>query len=527
MKQAKNHLPVITSLVLVMHGLLCATQAFAWTPKHIILIVADDLGYSDLGCFGSEIATPNIDSLGRKGTIFTSFYTAPTCSPSRAMLLTGVDHHLAGMGNMVEFRTRSQFGQAGYEGHLNDRVVCMAQVLHEAGYVTAIAGKWHLGYEDAQLPTANGFERSWVLLNGFASHFAPRPSRIFKADGRDTSYPAGVYATEHYTTKAIEFVRDAHLREQPLFLYLAYTAPHWPLEAPQDAIDKHRGKYNDGYDQLRLKRTKALEDRKLVPAGIQVARPTNQRPYLHPSVPVRPLPRAWDQLSQVEQALSASRMEVYAAMVDVLDQQIGRLLNVLDELNMTDDSVIFFMSDNGAAPSEATGGGYGPDWARACMGPFRLVKGYPTEGGIRSPCIISLPGQEHHRVTGAFASMLDIAPTCYEVAGIDLQKVPTELPLEGRSLLTFLNGRQQTVHAEDHGMGWELFGRGAYREGAWKIVSVELPFGKGRFELFNLRDDPGEAIDLSENNPGVLRHMVEQWNAYAKRVNLVSDRPFD
>ncbi|MCA9215091.1 MAG: arylsulfatase [Planctomycetales bacterium] len=505
---------------------LTASTGLAANHKHIVLIVADDLGYSDLGCFGSEIPTPNIDRLASQGMVLTDFYTAPTCSPTRAMLLTGVDHHIAGMGNMVEFRTLQQAGERGYEGFLNDRVVCVAETLRKAGYYTAMAGKWHLGYREGQIPAAKGFQRSWALLNGFADHFRPGPSRVFTSDGEYTTYPSGTYATEHYTNKAIEFVREAHAQGKPMFLYVAYTAPHWPLQAPQETVAKYRGKYDKGYDWLRKQRTAGLEKRKIVPAGIKIAASTELRPYLHESVPVRPHHVNWNDLSPQSQAIEASKMEVYAAMVDSLDQQVGRLFDVLRELDMYDDSLICFMSDNGAAPSEATGGGYGPDWAKACTGPFRLVKGYPTEGGTKSPCIIKSPSQNQRRTSNAFASVLDFVPTAYDFAGVTVDPVAPLAPLEGRSMMPLLTGKRSTIHPKNHGMGWELFGRGAYRLGPWKIVSVEQPFGKGQFELFDLRHDLGEANDLSDKRPDVMSVMLQRWNEYAKRVNVVSIRSF-
>jgi arylsulfatase len=504
---------------------LLFAQEIAAKRKHIVVIVADDLGYSDLGCFGSELPTPNIDHLASQGMVLTAFYTAPTCSPTRAMLLTGIDHHIAGMGNMVEFRTPRQDGKDGYEGFLNDRVVCVAELLAKAGYHTAITGKWHLGYEDSHIPSAMGFQRSWVLLNGWADHFEPEPGRFFNADGKDTTYPVGVYATEHYTTKAIEFIHDAHAQQKPLFLYVAYTAPHWPLQAPEDTIAKYRGKYSLGYDWLRKQRTAGLEKLQIIPAGVRVVPSTQLRPYLHETVPVRPNHRDWDQIPPSDQTVEASRMEVYAAMVDSLDQQIGRLLDVLRELEMYEDSLIFFMSDNGAAPSEAMGRGYGPDWAKACTGPFRLMKGYPTEGGIRTPCIIKFPGCNQHRMSNALASVLDIAPTLYEVAGVTYEADRPVAPLEGRSMVPLLAGKSEAIHPKDHGMGWELFGRAAYRLGSWKIVSIEQPFGKGHFELYDLRNDLGEANDLSDTRPDVMREMLGHWNAYADRVQLVLTRP--
>jgi arylsulfatase len=266
----------------------------------------------------------------------------------------------------------------------------------------------------------------------------------------------------------------------------------------------------------------------MVVADLPLAPLTTRRPYLHPSVPVRPIHRDWNQLSPTSKLIEAQPMEIYAAMVDELDSQIGRLIRELKDLNEYDDSLIIVMSDNGAAPSEVSGSGYGPDWARACSGPFRLVKGYPTEGGIRCPCIIKVPGKKEHKISDEFASVLDLVPTFCELAHIDYPSRHREkeiLPLQGASMLPYLESRRDTIHAADYGMGWELFGRAAFRRSDWKIVSIEPPFGKGPFELFNIQRDPGEAEDLSMSQPEVYREMVRGWEKYANQVQLLMSRP--
>ena len=244
---------------------------------NIVIIVADDLGYTDLGCFGSEISTPHLDRLAAAGVTFTNFYTAPTCSPTRAMLLTGVDHHRTGLGNMYEFLRSApqQIGKPGYEGYLNQRVVTIPEVLQRQGYHTSIAGKWHVGRRKIHSPAARGFNRSWVLVDGWSEHYYPNSTtssrRLFRADGMLVEYPRGRYSSEWYTDKAIEFVDEAIANEQPFFLVTSYTAPHWPLEAPPDAIRRQAGKYDIGYEAIRRQRMRGLQRKGIVPAGTNAA----------------------------------------------------------------------------------------------------------------------------------------------------------------------------------------------------------------------------------------------------------------
>jgi arylsulfatase len=514
---------------------------------NVLVIVADDLGYSDLGCFGSEISTPNLDWLAAQGTTFTNFHTAATCSPTRAMLLTGVDHHLAGMGGMYEYiwQTREQIGQPGYEGYLNDRVVTIAEVLGAAGYHTSIAGKWHLGAAPGQSPRYRGFTRSWVLLDGSAEHFEPSPRRRFMSDGQRTAYPYGTYSSTWYTDKSISFVEEACAQQRPFLLVAAYTAPHWPLQAPRQFIEKYRNVYDAGYDELLSRRVEQLQKRGIVPVGIPVAPAPRLRPQMDqvpPTVPFVP----WRELRASQQQYAARLMEVYAAMVECLDTEIGRLLAHLRQMEQLENTLIIFLSDNGAEsmeyphfafdPGNALENlgnsdsfvGYGPDWARASSGPFRLLKGYPTEGGIRTPCIVKLPHVQSKIVCSEFVSVLDLAPTIYELTNSTHPREfrgRTVLPLMGASMMSLLQGKTQRVHAPDYGMGWELFGRAAYRKGDWKIVWVERPFGQSDFELFNLQRDPGETRDLKQSEAAIYRDLVDAWNEYAEQVGVVLARP--
>ena len=548
MTKTKNRavaIVVTTALVLMSYGVQ-QSRANGERPN-ILIIMADDLGFSDLSCYGSEIATPALDSLATAGFVFSNFHSAATCSPTRAMLLTGIDHHRAGMGNMYEFLESApeQEGQPGYEGYLTNSVVTIAEVLKTVGYHTAIAGKWHLGRRlvQAQAPIGRGFDDSWVLWSGWAQHFAPEHSKVFiDGEGR-ARYPEGRYSTNHYTDKLIEFADHAVDQHKPFLLFAAYTAPHWPLEAPDEMIAKQRGKYDLGYDELREHRTAGLIEKGILPRGITTGPATKRRPQLHHSPPTE-ASRSWKELSATERVYSARLMEVHAAMIESLDQNIGRLLRHLRRRHELDNTMIVFLSDNGAAPLATLPDspenhlqnvgrpgsfvGFGPEWARATTGPLRLMKGYATEGGTRVPAIIKLPGAKRHRVTDEFASVLDLAPTIYELAGASYPKTfrnqQTE-ELDGFSLIPYLTGKQDRIHSQGRSMGWELFGRAAFRRGKWKITWIEQPFGASAFELFDIESDPGETRDVRATFPDVYKDMVAGFDEYARTNGVIISRP--
>lgn len=514
---------------------------------NVLIVVADDLGYSDLGCYGSEIATPVLDSLAAAGTVFANFHAAPTCSPTRAMLLTGVDHHLAGMGNMYEFlrSTPRQIGKPGYEGHLNRSVLTIAEVLKTADYQTAIVGKWHLGSQlvTSQAPIGRGFDRSWVLWSGWSEHFEPPETRTFVEGNRRVRYPAGRYSTEWYTDKAIEFIDEASDEQKPFFLFAAYTAPHWPLEAPAELIAEQQGKYDIGYDELRRRRIAGLVRAGILPPAIPLATTPSVGPPLQHELPTEPM-RPWEELTPTERTYSARLMEVYAAMIESLDQQVGRLLQHLRKRGQFDNTLIIFLSDNGASslstPPERWENrlenagrpgsfiAYGPQWARASTGPLRLAKGYSTEGGTRVPAIIKLPQRRRHRITAEFASVLDIAPTIYELSGAAYPKSAdgNDLqPLAGVSLLPYLLAERDHIHDDNYSMGWELFGRAAFRQGRWKITWTEKPFGPSDFELFDIDADPGESRDIRSMHPKEYQRLLDGFESYVRENGVVIDRP--
>lgn len=514
---------------------------------NVLLMMADDLGFSDLGCFGSEIATPVLDSLATDGIVFSNFHTAPTCSPTRAMLLTGVDHHRAGMGNMYEFLRSApvQIGKPGYEGFLNDSVITLAEALKMAGYKTAISGKWHLGRQLAigQAPIGRGFDESWVLWSGWSEHFTPRPRSVFISGKRRVAYPRGQYSTDFYTDKTIEFVDSAIDDGLPFFMFTSYTAPHWPLEAPAELIAKQKGRYDAGYDDLRSRRIKGLVSKRIIRAGV----PAQPSPAVRPQLQHRPAIeklRSWAELKVDEKTYSAKLMEIHAAMIESLDQNVGRILNRLKERNQLDNTLVIFLSDNGAAPfaslPDQPGNeyenmglpgsfvGFGPEWAQATSGPLRLMKGHATEGGTRVPAIIKLPNQRKHQLSAEFASVLDIAPTIYEIAGVSYPQVYQGRKLhslDGETMLPYLMGRKKSIHNQDYSMGWELFGRTAFRRGKWKITWIEKPFGSSEFELFDIDTDPGETRDLRQAHPEIYAEMAAGFENYVRRNGVVIARP--
>ena len=516
------------------------------TPN-IILIVADDLGYSDIGCFGSEIATPNIDELAKNGQLFNNFYTEATCSPSRAMLLSGTDNHIAGFGNMAENVPNfpAQIGKPGYEGYLNKRVVSVAQLMKDAGYHTYIAGKWHLGLTEDQGPYAKGFERSFTLLDAYANHFNPDPSsNIFWEDDHFTNYPNGQFSTNLYTDKLISFLKNDHTDNKPFFLYAAYTAPHWPIQAPSAFIEKYHGVYDIGYDSLRTLRFNALKQNGLVAANIILPELPSVKGTLY-NISNRPLLR-WTTLDKNEQKIEARKMEIYAGMVDNMDYNIGRVIQYLKETGEYENTFFVFLSDNGPSVEEANSTpdklnpyqymgtansfvAYGPQWAHASSAVNSFYKGYSAEGGIHSPMVIKMPFQQKgNGIISAFTSIMDLAPTFLDLAGSkypSVYKGRTLAPYQGSSLLPVLNKEKNKVHPDDYVMGWELFGRCAVRKGKWKITKIEPPFGKGVFQLFNMEEDPTESHDLSNQYPGKYKEMLGEWKAYVKNNGVILVNP--
>jgi len=538
------------------------TPARAARPNFLV-IVADDLGYSDIGAFGGEIATPNLDALAARGVRLTGFHTAPTCSPTRSMLMSGTDNHVAGLGSMAELITPAQAGRRGYEGYLNDDVASVAELLSDGGYETLMVGKWHLGLTEETSPAARGFQKSFALLQGLQHHFGDNQTPEWNAigelstfrEGRQlTTYPKGTYDADYFADRMIGFLKESP-KDKPFFAYLTFTQPHWPLQAPAGLIAKYKGHYDAGPEALRQARLARLKALGLVAPNVE---------------PHAVVGSTWASLTPEEKANSVRRMEVYAAMVDSMDQNIGRVIQQLKDSGQYDNTVIIFLSDNGAEGSilEAPGGKqgkaapsaealakvgvdnslasmgsarswvtYGPDWAQAATAPSRLVKGYTTEGGIHTPAIVAGPGVQGGRISTAFLHVKDITPTLLDLAGVahpDTYKGHKVAPLQGHSWTGVLQGRVAEARPATEAVGWELFFRRGLRQGDWKAVFLPRTNGPayaqpngiaGDWELFNLRTDPAEAHNLAAREPERLKALIAAWDAYAKANGVVTPPP--
>ncbi len=523
-----------------------ATAPVSSKQPNVLVIVADDLGYTDIGAFGgSDIHTPHIDSLAEAGIRLSNFHAQPTCVPTRAEFLTGVDHHLSGFGSHV--MTKEQAGQPGYEGHLNGRVVTLAEVLADQGYRTYMSGKWHLGEEPKYGPATRGFQESFTLLPGGASHYAdahaiqPSEPAIYVHNGKVVEkLPDDFYSTKDYTNWMLQWLERDRDSSQPFFAYLAYTAPHNPLQAPASYIAKYRGVYDEGYEALRDKRFKRLQALGLI------GKEQKQAPW--PKEVAAP----WAALSESEQQNSRRDMEVYAAMVDYMDEQIGRVLELLQRQGELDNTLILFFSDNGAngwpaksypsftrsyydsfdnaLANRGAPGSYisqGPGWASASSAAYDRFKIFLSEGGIRTPAIIKpVGGASVGSISAEFTQVRDIVPTVLDLLNLEHPSAhDAKLALlDGRSLLPLLQGKADEL-APRQGTGYELHGLRAYFDGDWKAVQTLMPLGSGQWQLFNLRNDPGETQDLARQYPERLAAMREAQAQYEQDNGVIYSPP--
>ena len=518
---------------------------------NIILLVADDLGFSDIGPFGGDIQTPVLDKLAKESMNFSSFHVLPTCSPTRSVLLTGKDNHIAGLGIMSEMTYPALKGLPGYSGHLNEQVVTLPEILQQNGYHTYMAGKWHLGEEEGQTPDDRGFEESFALLQGGGSHYAdqkplsPLQGMHYSANGKKLAeLPADFYSTRNYTDTLIAYIEKNKADHKPFFMYAAYTAPHDPLQAPKEYIEKYRGKFDMGWDSLRNLRLTNLKALGIISKDVKDFAPSG-------------VPK-WESLNAEQKKEYARTMEVYAAMVDYLDMSIGRIVNYLKKEGLYDNSMILFMSDNGANGAPATAypgnadGKYlssfnntlenrglpnscidmGPGWAQASSSPLRLFKGFTSEGGIRAPLIIKMPSsaiKHEGQWNKSFVHVSDIMPTVLALAGANYpQETKEGTPLKqpiGISILPLLNGETTALSAEK-GMGWELFEGKAYIKGNWKILRLGKPFGTGTWQLYNIETDPGEINDLSQQFSAKRDSLISEWMQYAKENGVIDHKGY-
>lgn len=529
---------------------------------NILLIVADDMAYTDLSAFGGgDIATPTLDTLAEEGLAFSRFYAAAQCSATRSMLLTGLDNHQAGMGTTVGAYSQpapNQQGKPGYEGEIRDDAITVSTLLQEAGYDTFMVGKWHLGASPKNRPVNRGFNKTFAIQQN-SDHFNDRLGsfgfgrRDYWRNGEVANdLPDDFYQTRSFTDEFIGHLQQRN-QDSPFFGYLAYTAPHYPLQAPDDIIDKYKGKYDTGYDVLRQKRAEGLMSSGLLAQNAQIS---HQRADV----------TQWDALSADEKKTSARAMEIYAAMVDEMDSNIARVIHYLKKNDLYDNTLIIFLSDNGAeAASHLRGHApalipkaknvdnslanmgrkgsvvlYSHTWASAGEGGFREYKFSGAEGGIRVPAIMSWPaGPLKAGINHGVTSVLDFMPTALELAGVThpstssssntsfkSEKGQFQSPI-GKSLVPVLHGEADSVRTDDDYLGFEFWGGRGVVAGNWKLTGLynQRQSKLARWELFDLTNDPGEQVDLSRSRPEKMQQMLGYWREYVKNNGVVLAEP--
>lgn len=537
------------SMRIILALLAGTTLAHAQTAKpNILLIVGDDLGYSSLGAFGGEIHTPNLDTLAKQGVRLTNFHAMPLCAPTRSELMTGTDAHIAGEGWMGGGPPQVK-GQPGYEDYLNFNVASVAELLHAGGYYTVMAGKWHLGVPINETPAGRGFDHSYALLGGGWLHFAPDAATPtnnplvnntkFEEDGQYVTVPSTFYSSDFYAGKIIQYLQlqQSAGDTRPFFAYLPFTAPHWPLQVPVADQAKYAGLYDKGPEVLRAQRLANQQALGLLTA--QQAADAHRLEYGTP----------WHRLTLEEKAISARKMEIYAAMVDHMDGDVGKVLTYLQSTGKLANTVVIFMADNGAEGSDFTtnfGVGfnnaysnignvssftqYGIEWAQAETSPYRMEKEYTSEGGIHVPAFITYGGfTQQASISNVYADVKDITPTILNLAGITHPATfggHAIAPVEGTSMVPFLTGQAAQVHSSDEVLGWEQWGQRAIRFGNLKgVYQAEPTLKQPHWQVYDLSADPGENHDLGVDNPHDRTLMAQLWNVYAQQNQVIPVDP--
>ena len=516
--------------------LLVSAQAPEPSPN-VVIIVIDDAALMDLGVYGGEARTPNIDALAARGAMFTQYRTSPLCSPTRAMLLTGLDNHLTGVATIPEVLPKEQKGKPGYTMALEPGVLTLADRLRAMGYRTLMSGKWHLGETADEMPQNHGFDRSFALAASGADNWDDKPyipyykDAPWWEDGVETSLPDDFYSSEFLVDKMIDYLETTDA-QKPFLAYLPFQAIHIPVQAPQIFIDNYDGVYDQGWHVLRAARHERAQALGLIKQGAALA-----------AMP--PDARAWDSLGADEQTLYAARMEVNAAMLEAMDHHVGRFIDYLRSQGSYDQTVFVVTSDNGPEPNrgdmdprltrwqnwngyhiglEGIGqpgswGFIGPEWANAAASPGALYKFYATEGGIRAPLIIAGPGIVPSRIDTP-AMVTDITPTLLD--WLDAPPAPaTSKPITGRSLLPVLSGAVESVYAPDDVRAIEVSGNTALYKGDYKITRSMPPVGNAEWQLYNMRLDPGETTDLADAEPHTLAEMVAAYADYAAEFGVL------
>lgn len=502
-------------------GMNCSQKT---TRPNIVLIMVDDMGYSDLGCYGSEIPTPNINGLAKDGLRFTQFYNAARCCPTRASLLTGLYPHQAGIGDMV----KAKFNSKAYQGYLNHNCVTIAEVLKDAGYTTLMSGKWHVGEAKSQWPTDRGFDRYFGILSGGGNYFditktkAPGVVRKMAIDNQEYHPPKeGFYMTSAITENAVNFLDQYGSKEKPFFMYVAYTAPHWPLHALPEDIEKFLGTYKMGWDELRLQRYERMIEMGIINKNWPLS------PRDEEAIP-------WEDVEDKDNM--DRRMAVYAAQIYRMDIGVGDILKKLKEIGKDENTLVLFLSDNGACHESGPLGfdnrkngvpiggvdsyaSYGRSWSNAGNTPFRMHKHWTHEGGIATPLIARWPNviKQKGELTHQPGHIVDIMTTCVDVAKASYptkQNGKAITPMQGKSLKLVLMGKEREPHEY---IFWEHEGSEAVRFGKWKLVAKT----GGEWELYDMEADRTELNDLSEQHPDIKNQLLAKWDKWADEIGVV------
>ncbi|MEQ1726414.1 MAG: arylsulfatase [Sphingopyxis sp.] len=515
-------------------------------PPNIVILLADDWGFSDVGAFGSEIATPNIDWLAANGTRFSNFHVAGSCSPTRAMLQTGVGNHRAGLGNMPETIPPQHIGARGYDTVLALNTVTIAELLRAQGYRTYLTGKWHLGKDARRIPTARGYDHAFSLADAGADNFEQRPIEGMYAtaewteDGRPANLPANYYSSTFVVDQMIAYIEADRASGKPFLASINFLANHIPVQAHDADIARYAGMYRDGWAALRSARAARARARGVIPANAPMgAMQSNED---------------WAALSTEDRASAVRVMQAYGAMASAMDRAIGRLIAHLRAHGDLDNTLFVFLSDNGAEPMEPMArwrnrqylrwqydmttdnigrrnsfASIGPSWASAAVSPLSGYKFSATEGGLRVPLIIAWPGNGAVRrgaIVPAMAHVTDIAPTIIEASGAGghggTWAGRSVEPMIGRSLWPALTGAAQHIRPDDQPLGYELSGNAALFRGVYKLVKNLPPIGDGRWRLFDIESDSGETRDLAAAEPALFAQMQADYAAYAARDGVLA-----
>ena len=515
----------VTSRCLIL-VLLLGGWSYAATRPNIVIILVDDMGYSDIGCYGSEIETPNIDGLAANGLRFTQFYNAGRCCPTRASLMTGLHPHQVGIGHMTEPPGQPLGFEGAYQGYLNNNCATLAQVLKSAGYHTLMTGKWHLGYHRQECwPLQRGFDKYYGCISGACNYFNPDADRGLTGNER-IKVGEGFYTTDAFTDKGIEFIQQVSEQDdKPFFLYLAHNAPHWPLNAKWLDYQKYKGKYTDGWESLMKTRLAKQKDLGLFASGI------NPAPHVGPK---------WNSLTDQQRTDLDAIMAAYAGCIDAIDRNVGKLVRALKDGDQLDNTIIFFLSDNGACqeggilgngneemirnpPPGTAGVRQGLAWANASNTPFRLYKHFVHEGGANTPMVAHWPAgiakEKRGTFVRQFAYLPDFMPTCMELAGA---KYPNGIPeTVGKSFVKTLQGSETAIH--DEPIYWEHEGNAAIRWGDWKLVREY----KKEWELYNIARDRTEMDNLYDKEPAKRDEMIGMWEEWGRKHDVSFPKAFN